>query len=250
MIVAKGFDSPKKVACWIMAIAVIVVCYFLTLDRYAPSAHDATVQANVLALSSPVGGVVEKMYVSVNQFVKKGEPLFSVAPYSSPVASIHAHAKIVRAPIDVYVSEIKQPALHTVAAYEPVLTLIDATHWWITATLKENNLERVKPGDKVLISVNTRPGVIAQGHVSSVGFGALASVPISNANLPVITKTTNWISLAQRFPVVIEFDDLNAFAPLRLGSTAIVTVYTNDDPVIHGLAYFAQWVSAKSQVFY
>jgi multidrug resistance efflux pump len=70
---------------------------------------------------------------------------------------------------------------------------------WITANYKETQLERVKPGQKVKIKVDTYPGKVFYGKVDSVtaGTGSVFSL------LPPENATGNYVKVVQRIPVKI-----------------------------------------------
>ena len=73
---------------------------------------------------------------------------------------------------------------------------------WITANFKETQLQHMRPGQKVAITVDAYPDVKFQGHVDSIqagGGGAFSLLPPENA-------TGNYVKIVQRVPVKIVFD--------------------------------------------
>jgi membrane fusion protein, multidrug efflux system len=93
---------------------------------------------------------------------------------------------------------------------------------WITANFKESQLTRMRPGDKVEISVDAWPKLDLRGHVDSVQLGSgsrFSAFPAENA-------TGNFVKIVQRVPVKIVIDDgLPANRPLPLGISVVPTVY-------------------------
>jgi len=132
------------------------------------------------------------------------------------------------------------------------LTLIDKTHFWIQANLKENDLERVLPGQKVKFSLNNLPAKVFIGQVETIGPGVSTSDNGEGSLLPNIEKTNNWVNLAQRFPVRVSIDDFpkNLLNHLRVGTTAIITVYTTDNKIINAFADLNQWIRTTAQYLY
>ena len=95
---------------------------------------------------------------------------------------------------------------------------------WITANFKESQLNRMRPGDKVKISVDAYPNLKLHGHVDSVQLGSgsrFSAFPAENA-------TGNFVKIVQRVPVKIVIDSgMPADHPLPLGLSVEPTVYLN-----------------------
>ncbi|SDE44969.1 HlyD family secretion protein [Paraburkholderia lycopersici] len=96
---------------------------------------------------------------------------------------------------------------------------------WITANFKESQLTRMRPGDKVKISVDAYPNLELHGHVDSIQLGSgsrFSAFPAENA-------TGNFVKIVQRVPVKIVIDDgLPGNRPLPLGLSVVPTVYLTD----------------------
>ncbi|SDB90060.1 HlyD family secretion protein [Paraburkholderia lycopersici] len=94
--------------------------------------------------------------------------------------------------------------------------------FWITANFKESQLTRMRPGDKVKISVDAYPKLALHGHVDSIQLGSgsrFSAFPAENA-------TGNFVKIVQRVPVKIVIDDgLPGNRPLPLGLSVEPTVY-------------------------
>lgn len=93
---------------------------------------------------------------------------------------------------------------------------------WVTANFKESQLDRMRPGDKVKISVDAYPDLKLHGHIDSVQLGSgsrFSAFPAENA-------TGNFVKIVQRVPVKILIDDgMPADHPLPLGLSVEPTVY-------------------------
>ena len=92
---------------------------------------------------------------------------------------------------------------------------------WITANFKETQLNRMRAGQKVRISVDAYPGLDLTGHVDSVQLGSgsrFTAFPSENA-------TGNFVKIVQRVPVKIDIDsglDPNLPLPLGISVTPVV----------------------------
>ena len=82
------------------------------------------------------------------------------------------------------------------------LMMFVPTHVWITANFKETQLDRMRPGQPVDISVDAYPGRSFRGHVDSIQAGSGAAFSL----LPPENATGNFVKVVQRIPVKIVFD--------------------------------------------
>ena len=92
---------------------------------------------------------------------------------------------------------------------------------WITANYKETQLERVKPGQRVKITVNMYPNKAFDGKVDSVmaGTGAVFSL------FPPENATGSYVKIVQRIPVKIVLDQHTDPAHiLRVGMSVVPTI--------------------------
>ena len=73
---------------------------------------------------------------------------------------------------------------------------------WVTANFKETQLQSVRPGDPVEITVDAYPGRKFKGHVDSIQAGSGTAFSL----LPAENATGNYVKIVQRVPVKIVFD--------------------------------------------
>jgi membrane fusion protein (multidrug efflux system) len=93
---------------------------------------------------------------------------------------------------------------------------------WVTANFKETQLNRMRPGQRVDLSVDAYPRLDLKGHVDSIQLGSgskFSAFPAENA-------TGNFVKIVQRVPVKILIDSgLDPNRPLPLGISVVPTVY-------------------------
>jgi membrane fusion protein (multidrug efflux system) len=116
---------------------------------------------------------------------------------------------------NVEVGTFLQPGTMILAVVEPEV--------WVTANFKEEQLRRMRPGQRVEISVDAYPALKLEGHVDSLQSGSgsrFSAFPPENA-------TGNFVKIVQRLPVKIVIDrGMPADAPpLALGLSVTPTVY-------------------------
>lgn len=155
----------------------------------------------------------------------------------------------VYAPFDGRVSFLRVSRGMYATAGTPVMAVIDTRHFWVIARIKENNLERVRKGQRVDVAPEIYPGYHLQGRVESIGWGVNLDQSIPPVWMPYIPRTRNWVRLAQRFPVQIAVKPEPGY-PLRVGGTVLVTIYTEKTGVIHWLSTIRQNVLSWLQYLY
>ena len=103
-----NFNSPSFWVKSIIALILILIFYFILMDRYTPYTSDAYVQAYVVQIAPQVEGRVTEVYVSNNQEVKKGDLLFQIdpRPFEYTVAQLNAELIQTQQQIDQIKSEI------------------------------------------------------------------------------------------------------------------------------------------------
>ena len=137
---------------------------------------------------------------------------------------------------------------HYANAGSPVMTFIEAGNAWIRADFRENNIANIKPGDAVDIVLDVAPGKIFKGKVSSVGFAVDSSASGEAGELASVSSRSGWLRDAQRFPVIIRFDDDSSKGLRRVGGQADVLVYTGNNKIINTLGRW--WIRALSWLSY
>jgi membrane fusion protein (multidrug efflux system) len=106
---------------------------------------------------------------------------------------------------------------------QPLLSVVPLDDIWVTANLKETEVEDVNPGDAADITVDAYPGVHVAGHVESLSPATGAKFSL----LPPDNATGNFTKVVQRIPVRIRLDRPNdAQRPLRPGMSVVVTITT------------------------
>jgi membrane fusion protein (multidrug efflux system) len=106
---------------------------------------------------------------------------------------------------------------------QQLLAIVPDGRVWVTANLKETQLEKVRPGDAVTIEVDAYPGVRFRGTVESLSPATGARFAL----LPPDNATGNFTKVVQRVPVRIAVDPgQDPGHPLRPGMSAVVTITT------------------------
>ncbi len=125
------------------------------------------------------------------------------------------------APTSGYINNLTLRQGDMVNAYQALFALVGNQHWWVTANFKETQLQHIKAGQPVTITLDMYPDHQYQGKVISISSGSGSAFAL----LPAENATGNWVKVTQRFPVWVSIKDSTQF-PLRVGASATVTVAT------------------------
>lgn len=152
-------------------------------------------------------------------------PLVLAAKAKLEQAQLELADTTIVAPADGYVGKVSVRPGSTAGAGVETMQLVEAGTWWVDANFKENDLNRIRPGQKAKVSVDMLPARKLTGKVVALSpaSGAVFSL------FPPDNATGNWVKVAQRFPVRIRLDPPKDAGDLRLGASSRVTVDTVTD---------------------
>lgn len=131
---------------------------------------------------------------------------------------------VIRAPIDGVVGQRRVRAGQYVVPGQPMLAVVPVQQTYVVANYKETQLERMRPGQPVDISIDSFSGQKLKGHVASFSPGSgnvFALLPSDNA-------TGNFTKIVQRFPVRILLDQSSDSGRVLPGMSVVTTVDTHD----------------------
>jgi membrane fusion protein (multidrug efflux system) len=83
------------------------------------------------------------------------------------------------------------------------LTMFVPDEIWVTANFKENQLDHMRPGDPVTLTIDAYPERKIHGHIDSVQPGSGTAFSL----LPAQNATGNYVKIVQRVPVKIVMDN-------------------------------------------
>jgi membrane fusion protein, multidrug efflux system len=106
---------------------------------------------------------------------------------------------------------------------ESLMALVPLEDIWVTANFKETQLQRIRPGQKVVFSVDAYSREY-HGHVTGIGGASGSRFSV----LPPENATGNYVKVVQRIPVRIDLDPgENKDHLLRPGMSVDPKVYVN-----------------------
>ncbi|SDV51585.1 efflux RND transporter periplasmic adaptor subunit [Chitinasiproducens palmae] len=153
----------------------------------------------------------------------------SEAAYQASLAALDA-AKLnlartrVLAPVDGYITNLQTHQGDYAAAGSAGLSVVDSNSFWVYGYFEETKLPQIRLGAAATMQMMS--GQILQGHVESIARGiADRDAATSRDGISDVNPTFNWVRLAQRVPVRIRIDDVQAAALLTAGTTCTVMIH-------------------------
>jgi membrane fusion protein, multidrug efflux system len=139
-------------------------------------------------------------------------------------AQLNLQYTTIVAPVSGIVGQRSAQPGQNVSVGQQMMTIVplDSQNIWVTANFKETQLNEMRPGQKVKISVDAYGGRTYQGHVLNIA-GATGSL---FSLLPPENATGNYVKVVQRIPVKIVFEaGQDPEHLLRLGMSVEPKVY-------------------------
>ena len=140
------------------------------------------------------------------------------------LTKLHLEMATVRAPFDGRVVSLKTSIGQFASAMKPIFTLIDTRRWYVIANFRETELKNIHAGTPATLRLMSDSGKTFSGKVDSIGFGVLPDDGgIVLGGLPRVSRSINWVRVAQRFPVKIMVDKPDAEL-FRIGASAVASL--------------------------
>jgi|KBSSwiStaDraftv2_1062776.scaffolds.fasta_scaffold27576_2 membrane fusion protein (multidrug efflux system) len=138
-------------------------------------------------------------------------------------AELNLAYTVVKAPAKGIVSRKSVNPGQVVQVGQPLMAIVQSDDVWITANFKETQLEKMRPGQKVIVEVDAVGGKDFSGHVDSIAAATGARFSL----LPPENATGNFVKVVQRVPVKIVLEPgQDPERLLRPGMSVTPTVYT------------------------
>jgi membrane fusion protein (multidrug efflux system) len=181
-------------------------------------ANDATVNSDQAKVQ--VAALVKQTIAASEALVAQSTAQVAQAEASLAQAEVNLTYTIIRAPQDGHITR-RNVDLGTFAQLGQQVFYIVTPALWITANFKETQLNLMRPGQKVSITVDAYPELKLQGHVDSIQAGSgdrFSTFPAENA-------TGNYVKIVRRVPVKIVIDSgIDKLKGLPLGLSVTPTV--------------------------
>jgi len=139
------------------------------------------------------------------------------------VAALNVEYTTIRSPVDGYVGNRTSRVGMLANVGVPLLTVVPASGLWIDANFKEDQLRKMRAGDRVDVTLDASSTRL-RGRVDSLAPATGATFSV----LPPENATGNFTKIVQRVPVRVHLDPQPGLEHvLRPGLSAAVTVHTD-----------------------
>ncbi len=184
----------------------------------AQAANDAAV-ANLDAARRQA--IAAKSQVTASAAALKGaDARLAAAMAAVGTAEAQVGYTVITAPLDGIVARRRVEPGELVQPGQALLSIVPSTDIWVTANLKETQLQQVTVGDPVEFTVDAYKGVKFSGTVESLSPATGARFAL----LPPDNASGNFTKVVQRVPVRISAPAGDAAHPLRPGMSVDVTI--------------------------
>jgi len=147
-----------------------------------------------------------------------------------------SHTKL-SAPGRGVVTNLQLAVGQTVAPGHSAMTFISAQEVWLLASMRENSLGVLEPGQRAEVVLDAIPGRVFSATVRSIGWGVAGQSVDPATGLPKTSAAQGWLTNPQRFPVVLSFDQESLPFGARYGSRAATIVYAGRNPIMDAVAW-------------
>src|SRR6266704_208273 len=192
------------------------------LDRLRPLAEQDIVSQQQLDAAEAAARAADAALAAAQAALVGADARVGAARAARDQAALNLSYTRITAPASGVVSKKTVELGQLVQAGQPLMSVVPLEDVWITANLKETQIEAVKPGEPVDFTVDAYPGLHFRGHVESLSPATGARFSL----LPPDNATGNFTKVVQRVPVRIRPDKPDPAHPLRPGMSVVVTIQT------------------------
>jgi membrane fusion protein (multidrug efflux system) len=140
---------------------------------------------------------------------------------TADLAELNYEYTKIYAPVDGYVTRKSVQLGNQIQPGQPLMAVVALNDIWVTANFKETEMENIRPGQRVELTVDSYPGKEFSGKVDSI----MAGTGVSFSLFPAENATGNYVKVVQRIPVKIVLDEgTDKDHVLRVGMSVEPTV--------------------------
>src|SRR6266571_4556601 len=192
------------------------------LDRLLPLAQQDIVSKQQLDAAQAAAAAADAALAAAQAALAGADARVAAARAVRDQGALNLSYTRITAPSAGVVSKKSVEVGQLVQPGQPLMSVVPLEDVWITANLKETEVQDVKPGDHVDFTVDAYPGARFTGRVESLSPATGARFSL----LPPDNATGNFTKVVQRLPVRIRPEQRDPAHPLRPGMSVVVTITT------------------------
>ncbi len=190
--------------------------------------NNARISAPLISVGSLAAGQVLGLSVDVGSRVEQGQavaqvgaPQFSNSTTRQGFQPAPAAGTAVEAPVSGFVAAVWTYPGAMVGPGTPIVTLFDPSNMWVSANIDETQVNRVRPGQAVEVTVDSLGGAVLRGQVEGISPATAANFSL----LPQQNDAGNFIKVVQVVPIKISLEKTDGLL-LIPGSSVEVKIFT------------------------
>lgn len=218
-----------------LAIGGGIAYYYSYQNSHYVTTDDAQISADMLAVTPQINGGVTQWTATVGEQVKKGDVLGTQeietmlgsmsASLTSPEAQkaagdLLASKSGIKSPIDGEIIQSTAIVGQMASAATSLAVVADMNNAFVSASIKEVNINDISVGQKVNITIDAFPGQSFAGKVESIGRATESVFSL----LPSMNSSGNYTKVTQLIPVKISLYGAGQIA-LMPGMNATVKIF-------------------------
>lgn len=172
--------------------------YYNQSENYVKT-DNAKIDGQAISIAPPAAGKLVEWNAELGKMYHSGETL-------GHVQTIGKDGKPMMMPIempkDATIVQNNGVENTFVAAGMPIATAYNLDTLYITANIKETNIDQIEKGQKVDISVDAYPAANLTGQISQIGMATSSTFSL----MPIQNNSGNYTKVTQVIPVKISID--------------------------------------------
>lgn len=164
----------------------------------------------------------------VSQCQENADAAIQRAEAAVDMARLNLSYTVITAPADGYLGRRTIEQGQLVSPGQTITTLIPDSKKWVVANFKETQMARIRPGQKVEITVDAMPGKRFAGTVTAISQATGSKYSMVSTD----NSAGNFVKIQQRVPVRIDFNgslDDTANSRMAAGMMCEIKVDVKDD---------------------
>jgi membrane fusion protein (multidrug efflux system) len=170
------------------------------IDHRITDAQYAKAKANFQLANLELNRARSLTGISAIRDLDRARTNYNIAQAELQLAEVNSQNTYLKSPIDGIVVQKLAEAGNVLEPGQVAAAISDADHAWVSANIEETNIGRVKPGQRVSISVDE--GGSLTGRVQEINAATASQFSL----LPAENASGNYTKVVQRIPVKIVLD--------------------------------------------
>lgn len=223
--VARSPRRAGRLVAIVLGVGLVVgasaAAYLMWDDQHFVRTDNASVAGDVVTVSSPASGKLLSWTARVGQTVRSGTLLGAVRVEGATAVGATATYLDVKAPAAGVVVQTTGIAGQLVSPGAPLAVIADVADLWVTANVNEQDVHRLRVGQRVDVSIDALPGVRVGGSIQAIAQATQSTFSL----LPTSNSGGQFTKVSQLVPVKIRLDPESMAAGLAVGESAEVTIH-------------------------